>query len=106
MGNRISKRVDDTLRTGKRIDEILPGILAEIGQRAKDPFEAVSQEWFLIIGDKMAPFTQPVSLRDSILSVKVKSSTLYSLLCQHEKQRLLKKLQEKFPIRDLVFRIG
>jgi len=54
----------------------------------------------------MAPFTSPVSLEDDVLTVKVKSSTLYSLLAVHEKRRLLAGLQKKFSIRDIVFRIG
>ena len=58
------------------------------------------------MGEKMAPMTKPVSFADGVLTVKVKSSTLYSLLVAHEKPRLLGRLKEKFSIRNLVFRVG
>ena len=106
MARRTPRHFDGTYRPALQINEILPDLLAEIAKKAADPREAVFQEWVLLAGEKMAPFTQPVSLKDWVLTVKVKSSTLYSLLCQHEKPRLLQKLREKFPMRDLVFRVG
>ncbi len=86
--------------------DLLPELLAEIGKRAGDPREEVFRFWFELIGEKMAPLTQPISVHEGVLTVKVKSSTLYSLLCQHEKPRLLKAMQEKFSIRNIVFRVG
>lgn len=86
--------------------DLLPEIMAEIGKNAKDPKAEIYQFWFELIGEKMGPFTEPVSFFDGVLTVKVKSSTLYSLLAVHEKMRLLNKLQEKFSIRNLVFRVG
>ncbi len=91
---------------GKKIKDLLPGILNEIGKRAEDPREEIFRAWFALIGEKMAPLTEPLSFADGVLTVKVKSSTLYSLLCLHERPRLLKQMQEKFSIRNLVFRVG
>src|SRR3990167_7723970 len=92
---RTPRRFDGIQNTGKRIDQMLPDFLKEIAARVEDPREAVFQEWFLIIGPKMGPYTEPLSLERGVLTVKVKSSTLYSLLCQHEKASLLKQLQKK-----------
>ncbi|MBI3900684.1 MAG: DUF721 domain-containing protein [Chlamydiia bacterium] len=103
---RTPKRFDGVQNTGKRIDQMLPDFLKEITARTADPREAVFQEWFALIGAKMAPFTEPVSLERGVLTVKVKSSTLYNLLCQHEKLSLLRQLQKKFPIQDLLFKVG
>ena len=86
--------------------DLLPGLLAEMGRKAGDPREEIYRFWSELLGPQMAPLTEPVSYVDQTLTVKVKSSTLYSLLCQHEKPRLLKRLQEKFSIRNLVFRVG
>ena len=106
MANRLPRHFDGTQKTGVKIGDLLPEILHGISRKTLVPQEAVFQEWLILIGEKMAPMTQPVSLNEWVLTVKVKSSTLYSLLCQHEKPRLLRKLQEKFPVRDLVFRVG
>jgi hypothetical protein len=90
----------------KKMTDLLPEMLNDLGRRAGDRREEVFRFWLDLIGEKMAPMTQPVSLVDGVLTVKVKSSTLYSLLVQHEKPRLLGRLQEKFSIRNLVFRVG
>lgn len=106
MTERTRRNFDGTTPTGKKISDLLPGILGEINGRAGDEKDAVFQLWFSLMGEKMARFTQPISLKNGVLTIKVKSATLYALLCQHEKARLLKILQEKFKISDLVFRIG
>ena len=86
--------------------DLLPEILSDLGKHAKDPRVEIFQYWFDLIGEKWSAFTEPLSFYDGVLTVKVKSSTLYSLLAVHEKMRLLHKLQEKFSIRNLVFRVG
>ena len=53
--------------------------------------------------------TVAVSLIEGVLTVRVKNATLYSLLVQHEKERLLKALQKKFSkgaVCQLVFKVG
>lgn len=90
----------------KKISDLLPDILAEIGKKRGDPMDEITVLWNHLLGEKMAPLAKPVSFAEGVLTVKVKSSTLYSLLCQHEKPRLLKKMQEKFSIRNILFRIG
>jgi hypothetical protein len=86
--------------------EMLPEMLEKLAKKAGDPKEEIFRFWFTLIGEKMAPMTEPVSFADGVLTVKVKSSTLYSLLVSHERTRLLRQLQEKFSIRNLVFRVG
>lgn len=85
---------------------MLSEILVDISKKNRDPRVEIFQFWQNLMGEKMSPFTEPVSYIDGVLTVKVKSSTLYSLLAGPEKGRLLKSLQEKFSIRNLVFRVG
>ena len=106
MSDRTPRNFDGTKSPAKQIGDLLPKMLADIGRRAGNEGESVFQFWFTLIGEKMAPMTECVSWEHGVLTVKVKSATLYSLLCQHEKSRLMKRLQEKFPIRNIVFRIG
>ncbi len=107
--SRTPKFYDGTAPTGKRADRILSHILSEIGNQTGHQGHEVIEAWAEIIGPKFASLTEAVSMQDGLLTVKVKSSTLYSLLCQHEKPRLLVRLRGKFPrasIRDIVFRMG
>jgi predicted nucleic acid-binding Zn ribbon protein len=106
MKSRTPKNFDGTFSPGVKIGELLPELLREIGKNREIPREALFQEWQNLIGEKMAPMTRPISFEDGVLTVIVKSSTLYSLLRVHERPRLLRKLQEKFQVRDLVFKIG
>jgi predicted nucleic acid-binding Zn ribbon protein len=106
MKSRTPKNFDGTFSPGVKIGELLPELLREIGKNREVPREALFQEWQSLIGEKMASMTHPTTFEDGILTVIVKSSTLYSLLRAHEKPRLLKKLQEKFQVKDLVFKIG
>jgi len=65
--------------------------------------------WPSIIGERLAPMTKTVSFVDGVLTIKVRNSSLLSLLAQHEKPRLLKELRKKFPsaaIRNIRFHIG
>lgn len=90
----------------KKMTDLLPNIMSEIEKKNTDPREAIFLFWKELMGEKMAPMTEVISFKDGILTVKVKNSTLYSLLQQHEKPRLKARLQEKFSIRDIMFRVG
>ncbi len=103
---RTPRNFDGITPTGKKASDLLGQVLKKMGA----PSAAGSAEIFLFwkeaIGEAMAPFTEPVSFVDGVFIVTVKSATLYSLLCTHEQSRLLKKLQEKFQVRKLLFRMG
>ncbi|MDE3055124.1 MAG: DUF721 domain-containing protein [Verrucomicrobiota bacterium] len=103
---RTPKYFDGIENPAKRIDQLLPEWMQHLNKRVQDPREAIFSEWFLLIGPKMAPFTEPLSFEEGVLTVRVKSSVLYSLLSQQEKGTLLRQLQDKFSIKDLLFRIG
>lgn len=106
MTSRTRRNYSGTQNPVKKMTEMLPEILEGLAKKNKNPDTEIFLFWQQLMGEKMAPFTEPLSFLDGVLTVKVKSSTLYSLLAVHEKMRLLTKLQEKFSIRNLVFRVG
>ncbi len=106
---RTPRNFDGTEQTCRSLETLLPSILLQIDERYKKTVDEIFEGWKTIIGEKMAPLTELVSLEKGVVTIKVKNSTLYSLLCQHEKARLLNELQKKYSkekIRDLKFRIG
>lgn len=103
---RTKRNYDGVIPTGKKMSDLLPQVMQEIHQKRGDDRERIFQFWFSLIGEKMAMLTQPISLKNGVLTIKVKSATLYALLCRHEKERLLKTMQEKFPLHDLSFKVG
>ncbi len=100
---------DGTMPTTRHIRQLLPRVLEEIGRRCNERPDLVLAAWPEIIGPQLAPMTQALSFVEGVLTVKVKNSTLHSLLLQHEKARLLQSLRSKFPsltIKTIFFRLG
>ncbi len=95
--------------TNKEISDLLSEWMAKASRTFQDRPDLILLAWPEIIGEKLAPMTTAVSFVDGVLTVKVRNSSLYGLLVQHEKSRLLSVLQRKFPsvkIRNIVFRLG
>jgi hypothetical protein len=102
-------RGDGSESTNKQLKQLLPKVLGNIGALHKDRPDLILMAWPQIIGEKLASMTRAVSFDKGVLFVKVSNSTLYSLLSQHERGRLIKCLREKFPsveIKNIHFRIG
>lgn len=106
---RTPRGYDDVDPTGKELSQLLPEWLSAISARFQDKPDQVLLAWKEVIGEKLAPMTQAVSFIDGILTVKVRNSSLYSLLVQHEKGKLLEQLRKKVPsvdVRNITFRLG
>lgn len=107
--SRTPRNYDGTQVTTHKIHDLLPIVLSKINSVYQLQPDLILAMWPEIIGAQLAGMTQAVSFNEGILSVKVKNSTLYSLLNQHEKTRLLSLLRKKFPqaqIKTISFRIG
>lgn len=106
---RTPRAYDGVGRTSHRLHEVLPVILHNIGEIYKERGDLVLAAWPEVIGQKLAKMTEATAFDSGILYVKVRNSTLYSLLSQNDKPRILKSLRGKFPstkIRNIVFRMG
>lgn len=107
--SRTPKKYDGTQLTSHRMADLLPHVLAKVGEVYHQRPDLILACWPEIIGSKLAPMTQAVSFADGVLVVKVKNSTLHSLLSQNDKLRILNLLRQKFPsveIRNICFRMG
>lgn len=106
---RTPKNYDGTKVTNHPFRQLLSSVLQQIGDRQQVRPDLILAAWPDIIGAKLAGMTRALSFNDEVLVIAVSNSTLHSLLIQHEKQRLLKALREKFPkvpIKNILFRIG
>ncbi len=107
--SRIPKNYDGTGLTTRSMSQLLPHVLSKIGHVYHQKGEVIIATWPNIIGPSLATMTQAISFIDGVLLIKVKNSTLHSLLSRNEKPRLLRVLREKFPqveIKTIYFRIG
>lgn len=98
-----------TALTTKSLHALLPSMLKQITATLDERPDLIVAAWASLIGPRMAPMTKAVSFREGILTVKVRNSSLLSLLSQCERPRLLKSLRSRFPqaeIRNIRFCIG
>lgn len=86
-----------TAVTSKQIRFLLPGALRAIGERHQLRPDLVLAAWPSLVGERIAPMTKAESFIDGVLTIKVRNSSLLSLLAQHEKKRLLSELRKQFP---------
>ncbi|MCH9608811.1 MAG: hypothetical protein S4CHLAM45_07230 [Chlamydiales bacterium] len=100
-----------TSRTGvttKHLCQLLPSFLNRVGKLHEKRPDLVVDAWPSVIGPKLASFTRALSFTEGVLFVAVNNSTLYSLLSQNDKPRIIKNLRDKFPqttIKTVVFRL-
>lgn len=103
------KKRNATALTNRSVQEILPKLLGEIGCKVRQRPDQVLAYWSEIVGEQIAKMTSAKSFENGVLKVEVHNSTLYSLLSQHERPRLLSILRKRFPsliIQNILFRIG
>ena len=98
-----------TALTSRQIKHMLPAFVKKIGRKYQKRPDLIIAAWPEIIGPRFSSMAQAVSYCDGFLNIKVKNSSLLSLLVQHESKRLLKELRQRFPnakIRNIQFYIG
>jgi hypothetical protein len=98
-----------TAPTTKHLKNLAPSFVRQLGARYEERPDLLLAAWPSVIGSRFASMTKAVSFVDGILTIKVKNSSLLSLLAQHERLRLCKELRKKFPkaaLRDIRFVIG
>lgn len=103
------KNYDGPGVTTHRVSDVLTHVLSKIGQNYEGRPDLLLAAWPDVVGQTLAKMTVATSYQDGILFVKVKNSTLYSLLNQNDKPRLLNILRKRFPkmvIKTIVFRMG
>lgn len=108
-GRRTPRNYEGTRPTGRRLSDLLALFVKKLEQSHELRPDLILAAWPQIIGEKFASMTQALSYQEGVLTIKVKNSTLYSLLVQHEKARLLQDLRARFPtsgIKNITFRIG
>ena len=99
----------ETALTTRNLNSVLSKVLTNINARQKERPDLILAYWPQVVGPTIAPLTRAVSFQEGVLTVKVKNSTLHSLLSLEEKSRILAALRLKFPnvtLSDIAFRIG
>lgn len=105
----IRKSDDNSRLKIKKLDGLLSNFLTRVEEKYKKNPCYIKDLWFEVLNNKFANMTEVVSFEKGTLTIKVKSSTLFSILNNYEKDHLLKKMQQKVSnkiIQQLIFKIG
>jgi dsDNA-binding SOS-regulon protein len=103
------RHYDGVQTTTHSVKDLLHTAMTDLRNKHRERPDLILASWKEVLGEKLASMTEAVSFLDGVLLVKVKNSTLHSLLELHEKAKCLKCLRQKFPnvpINNIVFRIG
>ncbi len=102
--------VDGTKLTSQKLADLLPNVVAKVQAKFNGKPQVILDEWPKIVGPELAPMTRAERFDDGVLYVRVKNSTLLSLLnTPQDKARLIEALKQKLSgiaIRNILFRIG
>lgn len=99
----------ETALTSQHLGSVLSKVLTKINIQQKARPDLLLAFWPQIVGPTIASLTKAESFYEGLLTVKVKNSTLYSLLVQDEKPKILIAMRKKFPnvtLSDIKFKIG
>ncbi|MEM8629355.1 MAG: DUF721 domain-containing protein [Chlamydiota bacterium] len=106
---RVRKSGSTTDSPIKKIAPLLEDFLDKMRPRKEREKTVVFQAWYTLVGARMQDLTSPVSFYEGVLTVSVKTHTLYTFLCTHETERLLQEMRRKVrkpPIKKIRFKIG
>jgi hypothetical protein len=106
---RTPRGYDDVKPTGKNLSDLISDWFGRASERFQQRPDLVLLAWGEVVGERLSPMAQAVSFIDGVLTVNVKNSSLYSLFVQHEKMKLLDRLQKRVPsakVRNIIFRLG
>lgn len=106
---RIPYNYDGTGVTTRQVSDLLSMELTKLGEVFQGRHDLVLAAWPEVIGPKLSVMTEAISFHKGVLTVKVRNSTLHSLLSCHNKSQILTAIKQKFPkanIQNIVFRIG
>lgn len=101
---------EQTQVTSRKLGELLLKVMAKVEANYQGNPQLILDEWPKIVGPQIAAMARAERFENSVLYVKVKNSTLLSLLnTPHDKKELIKNFGKKLSgiqIRNIVFRIG
>ena len=100
---------DGTQVTSRSLGDLIPLVLGNITDVYEQRPDLILAAWPDIVGPGFASMSEAVSFVNGVITVKVKNSTLLSLLNQNDKPQLLANIRKKFPnvtIQNIIFRMG
>ncbi len=106
---RTPKDYDGSQLTTHHLGSVAAAVLRDVASTLRERPDLVLSAWPRIIGPTLSTMTEAVSFINGIVLVKVKNQTLFSLLGQRDKPKILKTLRQQLPntlIRDIVFRMN
>jgi hypothetical protein len=96
--------------TSKKLSDVAPCVMQSISIHYAEKPQLVLDTWPQIVGREFAPLTKATQFKEGILEVRVKNSSLMSLLQNPaDKKRIIEAFRARIPgivLKNIIFRIG
>ena len=86
---------------GKDVKNLLSTVLKKIDNRQKNNIGRISEIWNLLLGERYAPMTKVVEFHEGVLTIKIDSAPLFSILKSEQKTQLEKEMRKRMPTLQL-----
>lgn len=93
----VNKKHFEQFPAGKEAKYLLNSVLKKIDTRQKVSIVQIRQVWANLLGEKYAAMTEVVAFDNGVLTVKINSAPLFSILKAEQKTRLEKEMQKRMP---------
>jgi len=106
---RTPRGYDGSGKTTHALQDMLASFVTSLSDTHALRPDLIILGWPKVVGPSLAPMTEAIAFVDGVLTVKVKNSSLLSLLNQRDKPRVLQALRAQFPqveIKNIIFRLG
>lgn len=106
---RTPQNYDGSKVTSHHVTNLLHYVMSSIGNNFEARPDLILAAWPSIVGQHVASSSEATAFTDGVIHIKVRNSTLLSLLSKHERTRLLAIFRSRFPsvqIRGIMFKMG
>ncbi len=91
------KRQFEEFPAGKEVKNLLSSVLKKIDTRQKINISQIRNTWSELIGEKYSAMTEVISFDDGVLTIKINSAPLFSILKAEQKTKLESEMRKRIP---------
>lgn len=93
----VNRKQFEQFPAGKEAKNLLASVLKKIDNRQRISIAAIRKVWIEILGEKYATMTEVVAFDEGVLTVKINSAPLFSILKAEQKTQLEKEMRKRMP---------
>lgn len=93
----VNRKHFEKFPAGKEAKNLLSAVLKKIDNRQRVSIDLIRKVWVEILGEKYASMTEVVVFDDGVLTIKINSAPLFSILKAEQKSQLEHEMRKRMP---------